>query len=63
MTNRKLLREARLWLIAIPIALWTLILMAGRLAIPNELYEAASVDGASGWQKFKFVTWPSMASG
>jgi multiple sugar transport system permease protein len=39
---------------------WTLILMAGRLAIPNELYEAASVDGASGWQKFKFVTWPSI---
>jgi multiple sugar transport system permease protein len=39
---------------------WTLILMAGRLAIPNELYEAASVDGASGWQKFRFVTWPSI---
>ena len=39
---------------------WTLILMAGRLAIPKELYEAASVDGATGWQKFKYVTWPSM---
>src|SRR3954465_13151736 len=39
---------------------WTLILMAGRLAIPKEQYEAASVDGASGWQKFKYVTWPSM---
>src|SRR5919205_1279339 len=39
---------------------WTLILMAGRLAIPKELYEAASVDGASAWQKFKYVTWPSM---
>src|ERR1700704_4010101 len=39
---------------------WTLILMAGRLAIPKELYEAASVDGASGWQKFRFVTWPSI---
>jgi multiple sugar transport system permease protein len=39
---------------------WTLILIAGRLAIPKELYEAASVDGASGWQKFKFITWPSM---
>src|SRR5277367_527566 len=25
---------------------WTLILLAGRLAIPGELYEAASVDGA-----------------
>ena len=39
---------------------WTLILIAGRLAIPAEQYEAASVDGASSWQKFKFVTWPSM---
>jgi len=39
---------------------WTLILMAGRLAIPKELYEAASVDGASAWQKFKYVTWPSL---
>ena len=39
---------------------WTLILLAGRLAIPSEQYEAASVDGASGWQKFRFITWPSM---
>jgi multiple sugar transport system permease protein len=39
---------------------WTLILIAGRLAIPQELYEAASVDGASRWQKFRFITWPSM---
>jgi len=39
---------------------WTLILIAGRLAIPTEQYEAASVDGASRWQKFRFITWPSM---
>jgi multiple sugar transport system permease protein len=39
---------------------WTLILIAGRLSIPKELYEAASVDGASAWQKFKYVTWPSL---
>ena len=39
---------------------WTLILIAGRLAIPAEHYEAASVDGASTWQKFRFITWPSM---
>jgi multiple sugar transport system permease protein len=39
---------------------WTLILLAGRLSIPADLYEASSVDGASAWQKFKFVTWPSM---
>jgi multiple sugar transport system permease protein len=39
---------------------WTLILVAGRLAIPGEMYEAASVDGATSWQKFKFITWPSL---
>jgi len=39
---------------------WTLIFVAGRLAIPGEQYEAASVDGASRWQKFRFITWPSM---
>ena len=41
---------------------WTLILVAARLAIPSEQYEAASVDGATSWQKFKFITWPSMRS-
>ena len=41
---------------------WTLILLAGRMSIPGEQYEAASVDGASMWQKFRFITWPSMRS-
>ena len=39
---------------------WTLILVAARLSIPGEQYEAASVDGATEWQKFRFITWPSM---
>jgi multiple sugar transport system permease protein len=39
---------------------WTLILMTGRLAISNDLFEAAAVDGASFWQKFRYITWPSM---
>jgi multiple sugar transport system permease protein len=39
---------------------WTLILMTGRLAISQDLFEAAEVDGASWWQKFRFITWPSM---
>jgi multiple sugar transport system permease protein len=41
---------------------WTLILISGRLAIPDELYEAAAVDGASEVQKFRYITWPSMRS-
>jgi multiple sugar transport system permease protein len=39
---------------------WTLILVTGRLAIPKDLYEAASVDGATSWQQFRFITWPSI---
>jgi multiple sugar transport system permease protein len=39
---------------------WTLILIAGRLAIPKDLYESAAVDGATSWQIFRHVTWPSM---
>ena len=39
---------------------WTLILLSGRLAISADLYEAASVDGATGWNRFRYVTWPSM---
>jgi multiple sugar transport system permease protein len=39
---------------------WTMIMIAGRLSIAKELYEAASVDGGTAWQQFKFITWPSM---
>ena len=27
-------------------------------SIPADLYEAADIDGATGWQKFRHVTWP-----
>ena len=39
---------------------WTLILVTGRLAINRDLYEAASVDGATRWQQFRYITWPSL---
>jgi multiple sugar transport system permease protein len=39
---------------------WTLILISGRLAIAKDLYESAAVDGATPWQTFRYVTWPSM---
>lgn len=38
----------------------TLIFLASMLAIPDELYESASVDGASRWQQFVFVTLPQL---
>jgi multiple sugar transport system permease protein len=41
---------------------WTVILLAGRMAVPQELYEAAAVDGASRLGKFAHVTLPLMAN-
>jgi ABC-type sugar transport system permease subunit len=35
-----------------------ILLLAGLQSIPNELYEAAGVDGASPWQQFAKVTFP-----
>ncbi len=39
---------------------WTLILLAGRMAIPKEQYEAANVDGATRFQLFRFITFPGI---
>jgi multiple sugar transport system permease protein len=41
---------------------WTVILLAGRMAIPQELYEAASVDGATGIKRFTMVSFPLLAN-
>ena len=37
-----------------------LILLAGIKTIPTELYEAASIDGASKWQRFVHITMPGL---
>jgi multiple sugar transport system permease protein len=36
------------------------ILLAGLQDIPEELYEAASIDGATKWEQFRFVTLPQL---
>ncbi len=41
---------------------WTVILLAGRMAIPQDLYEAAEVDGATGLTRFTHVTFPLLAN-
>ncbi len=38
----------------------TLMLLAGLLMIPADLYEAAAIDGANPLQKFRYVTWPGL---
>jgi raffinose/stachyose/melibiose transport system permease protein len=35
--------------------------IAGLQTIDRQLYEAAAIDGASGWQRFRFVTLPGLA--
>jgi ABC-type sugar transport system permease subunit len=35
-----------------------IIILAGLQTIPEELYEAASIDGATAWQKFRHITLP-----
>ncbi len=37
---------------------WMVIFLAGLQGVPNEYYEAASVDGANPWQKFRNITLP-----
>ncbi len=44
----------------IPFAI--ILLLAGLQSIPNELYEAATVDGASAWQKLWKITLPMISS-
>jgi len=36
------------------------IYLAGLQAIPNTLYEAARIDGANGWEQFRYVTLPQL---
>jgi multiple sugar transport system permease protein len=42
-----------------PIA--TTFLQAGMESVPLDLYEAAGIDGATAWQRFRHVTWPGLS--
>jgi multiple sugar transport system permease protein len=37
-----------------------LIFLAGLQGIPQDRYEAASIDGANEWQKFRYITLPGL---
>ena len=41
---------------------WTVIFIAGRMTIPRGIYDAASVDGATGLRRFVHVTFPLLAN-
>lgn len=38
----------------------TVILLAGLYSVDTLLYEAAAIDGASGWQQFRYITLPQL---
>jgi multiple sugar transport system permease protein len=39
---------------------WALFLLAALLAVSRELYDAAAIDGAGAWSRFRFVTLPGI---
>jgi multiple sugar transport system permease protein len=42
------------------VGLYVVLFLVGLQAIPTELYEAAELDGASAWQKFRLITVPML---
>lgn len=51
-------------LVMVDVWQWTpfilVILVGGLSAVPDDVYEAAAVDGASGWQTFRHITLPML---
>ena len=41
---------------------WTVIFLAARMTIPQDVYDAAEVDGATGFRRFVHVTFPLLAN-
>lgn len=39
---------------------WTMLFLAALLSLPQELYDAAKIDGAGGWAQFRYLTLPLM---
>jgi ABC-type sugar transport system permease subunit len=40
----------------------TIVILAAMQGIPEELYEAARIDGAGGWHTFRHITFPMLSS-
>ena len=53
---------AMVWVIVVGVwknvGFYTVMYLAGLQSIPRELYEAAAVDGAKAWTRFRTMTWP-----
>jgi raffinose/stachyose/melibiose transport system permease protein len=55
-------QDAFWWVIIVQIwanmGITMMIFIAGLQTISADLYEAAQIDGASGWNSFRYITWP-----
>ena len=40
------------------IAMNTIIYISGLQTVPEDIYEAGAIDGATGWNKFRYLTFP-----
>ncbi|HIU09336.1 MAG TPA: sugar ABC transporter permease, partial [Candidatus Limiplasma pullistercoris] len=58
-------RELAIWAIIV-VSVWRnagyymVMYLAGLQGVPTELYEAATMDGANGWQQFRKITMPML---
>ena len=56
-------------IVAITIDVWkttpfiTLLILAALQIVPEDLYKAGDIAGASGWQKFRYISWPLIKPG
>ena len=46
------------WVAIVIVAMNTIIYISGLQTVPEDVYEAGSLDGATGWKKFKNLTFP-----
>ena len=64
LSSSMLSSESSAWLAIVFVACWqsvamnTIIYISGLQTVPEDVYEAGSIDGATGWSKFKNLTLP-----
>lgn len=64
LSSSMLSSESSAWVAIVLVACWqsvamnTIIYISGLQTVPEDVYEAGSIDGATGWSKFKNLTFP-----
>lgn len=64
LSGSMLSNEKTVWIGVVVVCAWqsiamnTIIYISGLQTVPEDVYEAGSLDGATGWKKFKLLTFP-----